>query len=263
MGDFNSFLDWKLLAGSHSFPGSDGGTCINEAAIVAAGFGYRQVTSVDDCPACFSRPLAAYALALNDGIVDDALRQRLLMPFVTRLAGSADAPGVEEARVQRILIRIVTKLLPPTVESYGCEEAALACRSAADLGEAADALSGAHDAVGAASCPHPGLADHRARRKEYLEGISNLILAFVDYERRVRLPEVAIRAATAAIAAVSWQSWGLVADGERRAGLALAACFLEEALKLGNCAAPIETNLVVARFEDARRQAAEGECAAA
>src|SRR5215813_8260269 len=143
MIDFNSFLDWRLLAGSHPFPGPDGGTCINEAAIIAAGFGYRQVFSVDDCPSCFSRPLSAYALGLNDGILDDRLRQDLLMPFVTRLAGSADTPAVEDARIGKILLRIVTKLLPPTVESYGCDEPALACRLAADAKEAAEALSGA------------------------------------------------------------------------------------------------------------------------
>lgn len=33
----NDTLDWKLLKGSHQFPGPEGGTCINEAAIIAAG----------------------------------------------------------------------------------------------------------------------------------------------------------------------------------------------------------------------------------
>ena len=39
MEEFDHILNWKLLGGSHVFPGTDGGTCINEAAIVAAGFG--------------------------------------------------------------------------------------------------------------------------------------------------------------------------------------------------------------------------------
>ena len=38
MEGFEHILNWKLLRGSHEFPGKDGGTCINEAAIVAAGF---------------------------------------------------------------------------------------------------------------------------------------------------------------------------------------------------------------------------------
>lgn len=47
---FAAMLDWTLLKGSHDFPGPDGGTCINEAAIIAAGFEYRPVRSWSDCP---------------------------------------------------------------------------------------------------------------------------------------------------------------------------------------------------------------------
>jgi hypothetical protein len=43
---FRRMLDWRLLRGSHEFPGPDGGTCINEAAIVAAGYPYRAVYCV-------------------------------------------------------------------------------------------------------------------------------------------------------------------------------------------------------------------------
>ena len=35
MADFDHILNWTLKPGSHTFPGQDGGTCINEAAIVA------------------------------------------------------------------------------------------------------------------------------------------------------------------------------------------------------------------------------------
>src|SRR5919199_1899377 len=34
MEGFDHILNWKLKAGSHRFPGPDGGTCINEAALV-------------------------------------------------------------------------------------------------------------------------------------------------------------------------------------------------------------------------------------
>jgi hypothetical protein len=47
--DFEAILNWRLLAGSHPFPGPDGGTCINEAAIVAAGLPYRTIRSSADC----------------------------------------------------------------------------------------------------------------------------------------------------------------------------------------------------------------------
>ena len=48
MNGFDHILNWKLKRGSHAFPGKDGGTCINEAAIVAAGFPYRPVRSVEE-----------------------------------------------------------------------------------------------------------------------------------------------------------------------------------------------------------------------
>jgi hypothetical protein len=95
--ELRRMLEWKLLRGSHEFPGPQGGTCINEAAIVAAGYPYRPVYCVKDMPASFSRPLAMLALCLNDTL-DDEPRQELLMPFVTRLGGTADKPKVEMTR---------------------------------------------------------------------------------------------------------------------------------------------------------------------
>jgi hypothetical protein len=95
MDSFDHILNWKLKQGSHAFPGQDGGTCINEAAIVAAGFPYLPVRSVQDMPDCFSRPICKLAMQLND-YASDAERQRLL-PFVTRLA-CADTPAIELER---------------------------------------------------------------------------------------------------------------------------------------------------------------------
>ena len=95
MEGFDHILNWKLLRGSHDFPGKDGGTCINEAAIVAAGFEYRRVHSVNDMPSCFSRPICQLAMALNDE-AKEADRQRLL-PYVTRLA-CADTDEIEQQR---------------------------------------------------------------------------------------------------------------------------------------------------------------------
>jgi hypothetical protein len=103
MGQFDHILNWKLKAGSHRFPGTDGGTCINEAAIVAAGFEYRPVRHVRDMPSCFSRPICELAMDLNDH-ADDEERQRLL-PFVTRLA-CADTGEVEAARAAYIKARM-------------------------------------------------------------------------------------------------------------------------------------------------------------
>jgi hypothetical protein len=95
MDSFDHILNWKLKRGSHTFPGKDGGTCINEAAIVAAGFPYQPVRSVENMPACFSRPICRLAMLLNDEASDEE-RQHLL-PLVTRLA-CADTAKVEWER---------------------------------------------------------------------------------------------------------------------------------------------------------------------
>ena len=105
MDEFDHILNWKLKEGSHPFPGKDGGTCINEAAIVAAGFPYQRVSQVEHMPECFSRPICKLAMQLND-YATDAERQRLL-PYVTRLA-CADTPEVEAKRAAFIKSQNVT-----------------------------------------------------------------------------------------------------------------------------------------------------------
>jgi hypothetical protein len=104
MDTFDHILSWKLKQGSHTFPGKDGGTCINEAAIVAAGFQYQSVRSVQDMPECFSRSICALAMQLNDEAAGDQERQ-LLLPFVARLA-CADTPEVEREREVYIATRL-------------------------------------------------------------------------------------------------------------------------------------------------------------
>jgi hypothetical protein len=103
MDRFDHILNWKLKAGSHPFPGPDGGTCINEAALVAAGFDYKPIYRVEEMPDCFSRPICRFAMRLNDDADDDE-RQRLL-PFVTRLA-CADTLTVECIREIYITSRV-------------------------------------------------------------------------------------------------------------------------------------------------------------
>lgn len=125
---FRRMLEWKLLRGSHEFPGPDGGTCVNEAAIVAAGYPYRPVYRVKDLPASFSRPIAMLALCLNDTL-DDELRQELMMPFVTRLAGSADTPAIEMRRAELMLERTAADILAPALARAGYAELAARCRS--------------------------------------------------------------------------------------------------------------------------------------
>jgi hypothetical protein len=66
MDTFDHLLNWTLKRGSHPFPGKDGGTCINEAALVAAGFEYKPIRTVENMPKYFSRPICRLAMLLND-----------------------------------------------------------------------------------------------------------------------------------------------------------------------------------------------------
>jgi hypothetical protein len=127
MEGFDHILNWRLLRGSHEFPGKDGGTCINEAAVVAAGFEYRRVCTVRDMPSCFSRPICEFAMFLNDQ-ANIGGRQRL-MPFVMRLA-CADSEEVE----QRRQTYISSEMIPFMSMSKGIEvlEGALAIGRQAD-----------------------------------------------------------------------------------------------------------------------------------
>jgi hypothetical protein len=128
MDVFDKILNWELKRGSHRFPGKDGGTCINEAAIVAAGFPYRPVRSVEEMPDCFSRPICMLAMQLNDEADDDE-RQHLLL-FVTRLA-CRDTVATELAREAYIAARIRYRL--PFRQGLQILEGALAIGRQADV----------------------------------------------------------------------------------------------------------------------------------
>jgi hypothetical protein len=132
MDTFDHVLNWKLKAGSHPFPGPDGGTCINEAALVAAGFEYRRVRGPSDMPECFSHPICRLAMRLNDS-ADDEQRQRLL-PYVTRLA-CADTKGVELGREAYITWHTRHDYTVPFEKGLRVLDGALA------IGRQADALS--------------------------------------------------------------------------------------------------------------------------
>ncbi|SFL55106.1 hypothetical protein [Methylobacterium pseudosasicola] len=159
--DFQTILNWRLLAGSHPFPGPDGGTCINEAAIVAAGLPYKAIRSSADCPPCFSRPIAAYALGLNDAMPDEARPQ--LIAFVLRLSGSADRPAVEAARTHRLALESIRQILAPLCSRAGMDEHAEACAGAPDLPLALAAARSAEWQGGA-------LAQEAARARRWRDG---------------------------------------------------------------------------------------------
>lgn len=99
--DFSHITDWELRAGSHKFPGPDGGTCVNEAAIIAAGMKYKPVQSIKSLPPCFCPVIGGYTIRLNDHM-PHAVRQALL-PFVVLLAGTRAAPMHQRQRTMRLI----------------------------------------------------------------------------------------------------------------------------------------------------------------
>ncbi|CAO4168312.1 hypothetical protein CLBKND_01167 [Methylorubrum aminovorans] len=161
---FAPILNWRLLKGSHSFPGPDGGTCINEAAMVAAGLPYRAITATEDCPPCFSRPLAAYALGLNDAMPET--ERQGLMTFVLRLSGSADAPAIEAARTAFLALESARRILPPLLDAASLPALAARCETASDAQSAMVALRAAEMQGGAlahaAAGRHAWIAGARA-----------------------------------------------------------------------------------------------------
>jgi hypothetical protein len=126
---------FKLAYGSHSTDDPDNGVCLVEAAIIATGFERREVRRAQDCPPCFSRVLAQYAIRLNDGMPDD-LRNELLLPFVTRLAGTADGEHLESARASFIAVRTVNTIHAPILYNMpGFVSAARQCQSVIHIRE--------------------------------------------------------------------------------------------------------------------------------
>ena len=228
---FAHILNWRLLAGSHPFPGPDGGTCINEAAVVAAGLPYRAIRSSADCPPCFSRPLAAYALGLNDAM-PDAERPRL-MAFVLRLSGSADRDEIEARRTHLLALAGIRRILAPLCACAGLPD--LAERGAApDPGEA---LAGARRAAWCGGA----LAQDAAGRRRWLEGARAAALA---------------RTATAAVRAFDDPRCAAeIAEGAAPflPGTWETACaILDEGLAIGRQAPGIDLVLAGRRLEAAR-----------
>jgi hypothetical protein len=108
MYDLTKLARFNLSAGSHKQPNDNGDVCLMEAAIIAAGFEHRAVRSPYACPECFSRVIAQYAIALNDRM-PDKLRNQLLIPFIPRVAGTADTDAKERQRILSI-VQAITRL---------------------------------------------------------------------------------------------------------------------------------------------------------
>lgn len=237
--DFNQMLNWKLLAGSHNFPGSDGGTCINEAAIIAAGFEYKSVKSPKDCPPCFSRTIANYAIILNDKMPDD-LRQRLLLPFVMRLAGSADTEEIEQKRQELIIIGLISKVISIPLRKIK--------HPLARQFEAVGTMREAKEAVIALDC---ALTLDLA-----LDCALAIAIAFaltLDLDLDLALALTRARALTRALAHAYAHARALAHAHALQIQIFESATeLLDQALKIGKQAEPMEISCVKARMDQAK-----------
>ena len=122
--------------------------------MVAAGFEYRPIRTPADMPECFSRPICALAMRLNDQATE-AERQRL-MPFVTRLA-CADSPEIEDEREDYIRSRTYSYI--PFGKGLRILEEALAIGRQADV-VAPEDVSGRLGAVRSAARTPSSIPDN-------------------------------------------------------------------------------------------------------
>jgi hypothetical protein len=123
---FDHIVNWKLLSGPHEFPGPDGGTCINEAAIVAAGFEYKTVNNYKDLPRCFSPVIGAALIEAND-MASDPDRQHLMW-FVARLSGSRGDYRTEVNRAWSVIIRAAMGCLETSLGETSTDATIAACQ---------------------------------------------------------------------------------------------------------------------------------------
>jgi hypothetical protein len=233
VGELERLLNWKLLRGSHEFPGSHGGTCINEAAVVAAGYPYRPVYCVKDMPSTFSRPIAMFALCLNDTL-EDELRQELLLPFVVRLTGTADTPKVELKRAELVLRRTVAEILGPWLARAGYGQ----------LAERAGSLGNPMELIEIA----------RRLRSADRSSIDPLLLSAFEHvadgatQWRAGLPTEVVFCAFSALRDIAALAGGDFSENVYRR----AATILDGALEMGNQAEPIDLEAVARRMERAK-----------
>jgi hypothetical protein len=241
--DWNHVLNWRLLAGSHEFPGPDGGTCINEAAIVAAGFEYKKINSAYDCPPCFSTAISSYAITLNDKMPSD-LRQELLMPFVVRLAGTADTQEVEIDRATYIAIQTVKRILPKVLVGFrgqGFRGHAMGCEAVTDLDSALLAARCAKDVLLYYKLSIPALAVAAA-----ITAIGYIYYFPILKDRAtVSVCKSALAAAYATETCTSNEVY-------QREIYTTAVAILDEAIRLGNHSENADVELVVSRMNKIR-----------
>ncbi len=208
-------LDWQLKHGSHEFPGPDGGTCINEAAVVVAGFPYREVLSIADLPESFCPVIGQFTLTLNDSMPEGGTLNRL-RPFAGRLAGSCDTREVALERARFLALAAARDFASIAIEARAPTAAAWLRRA-----EGLEAAAATIDAL-ATRCWHD-------RAREALQAAQRALARALANRQAVYTAELAAIAATRA-AALDQRAWdaavavldGVLSIGERAEPVAAA-----------------------------------------
>ncbi|HJU15516.1 MAG TPA: hypothetical protein VJ770_03515 [Stellaceae bacterium] len=162
--DFQKIAKFRLARGMHKQPNKDGNICVNEAAVIAAGFEYRAVKDVSCLPDCFSRPISDYAIYLND-LMLHRVRNEFLILFVTRLPGTSDSPWIEAERAEFIVIETTRRIVAAEYEEVWHKPAVAAkCRTVRSLRQVSSVMAKAR-AVLPLECAREVL--HASRRCLY------------------------------------------------------------------------------------------------
>jgi hypothetical protein len=177
----------------------------------------------------------------------DDLRQELLLPFVTRLAGTADSSDIEIARMRLIALRIIRDLLPVRLRWSGLIDHARRCEQVADLDTAVRHVAFDHG--------DPSTDERTA---------AATAIGCVEIAGRFAA-DIAADAAFDVPAPTAAMAVAVVIDDLRAAApyisdrqiFTIAASILDEAIRLGKQAEPIETALVIRRMEKMKQRALE------
>lgn len=159
------------------------------------------------------------------------------MPFVTRLAWTADHREIEMARVRLIAFRTIRDILPVALRAAGLDEHARRCEAAEDF----DAAVAAADATRSAAFRRSGAAAYAAARYALAAA------------QKLDADATARNAADAA----DVTRIALGRTEAKRQIFELCVSILDEAIRLGNPVQPVESTRAAERMDRVKRRALE------
>jgi len=166
------------------------------------------------------------------------LRQELLMPFLTRLAGTADRPEIEAARAKLIVFRSIRDIAPLKLRSSGLVSQARRCEQAEDFDAAVDAARNAADTI-------LYILDFAARDAHYAATETRYVAADAVRSAAILCADfVGTPADTAAQTDTS----------VRRKLFTIGVSILDEAIRLGKQAEAVDNALVAERMEKIKQR---------